>query len=108
MGLIILSRLVAPEPSPITYIAGRWGQINVVGYLGGKEGLVNPLQILQSHARVRGIAVGPTSSLKQLCKAFEHSTFRPIIDSQFGWLDHRQAFNHLSSTQHVGKIVLNL
>jgi len=94
-------------PQSLTSLAVG-GQINVVGYLGGKEGLVNPLQILQSHARVRGIAVGPTSSLKQLCKAFEHSTFRPIIDSQFGWLDHRQAFNHLSSTQHVGKIVLNL
>lgn len=84
------------------------GQINVIGYLGGKEGQINPLQILQSHARVRGIAAGPTSSLKQLCRALEYNSVTPVIDSQFGWMDYRQAFNRLVSTQHLGKIVLNI
>ena len=92
-------------PQSLTSLAVG-GQINVIGYLGGKDGQINPLQILQAHARVRGIAVGPASSLKQLCKAYEHNELRPVIDSHFEWMEFRQAFEHLNSTQHTGKIVL--
>ena len=84
------------------------GQINVIGYLGGKEGQINPLQILQAQARVRGIAAGPTSTLKQLCDAIEHTETTPIIDRQFDWTAYGQALEHLTSAQHLGKIVLNV
>ncbi len=84
------------------------GQINVIGYLGGKQGQINPLQILQAHARIRGIAVGPTSSLNLLCRALEGNQIRPIIDRQFDWVAYREAMDHLTSGQHLGKIVLTL
>ncbi|WP_295720502.1 NAD(P)-dependent alcohol dehydrogenase [uncultured Halovibrio sp.] len=84
------------------------GQINVIGYLGGKQGQINPLQILQAHARVRGIAAGPTSTLEHLCNAIEHNAVTPVIDREFDGMAYTQALNHLTSAQHVGKIVLNL
>ncbi|WP_218354243.1 zinc-dependent alcohol dehydrogenase family protein [Alteromonas lipotrueiana] len=82
------------------------GQINVVGYLGGKDGSINPLQILQAHATVRGIAVGPTSSLQALCNAIDANGLEPLIDREFQWQDYRQAFDYLASGNHLGKIVL--
>jgi len=83
------------------------GQINVIGYLGGKEGELNPLQILQAHATIRGIAAGPTSSLSALCQAIEHNDLKPIIDREYHWLDFKKAFSRLESGEHVGKVVLN-
>ena len=82
------------------------GQINVVGYLGGKEGQINPLQILQSHAVVRGIAVGPRSSLVQLCQATCAGLFQPYIHASYAWQDVAQAFTDLHSANHIGKLVL--
>ncbi|KAA8981924.1 zinc-binding dehydrogenase [Halospina sp. K52047b] len=76
--------------------------------VGGKEGQINPLQILQAHARVRGIAAGPTSTLEHLCNAIEHNAVTPVIDREFDGMAYTQALNHLTSAQHVGKIVLNL
>jgi NADPH:quinone reductase-like Zn-dependent oxidoreductase len=82
------------------------GQINVIGYVGGKQGSVNPLQILQAHALVRGIAAGPTSSLRALCKSIEANHLVPVIDSAYHWLDYKEALAHLQSGKHFGKIVL--
>lgn len=85
---------------------GVGGQINVVGYVGGKQGSINPLQILQAHARIRGIAAGPTSSLRALCRSIEANQLQPVIDSAYHWLDYKEAMAHLHSGQHLGKIVL--
>ncbi len=83
------------------------GQVNVVGYVGGKEGNLNPLQILQSHATVRGIAAGPASTLRALCQAIEANQLQPVIDSTYHWHEYKQALNHLAAGKHVGKIVLD-
>ncbi len=82
------------------------GQINIVGYLGGKDGSVNPLQILQAHATLRGIAVGPVSSLQALCHAIDANQLTPIIDCEFHWQQYQQAFDYMAAGKHLGKVVL--
>lgn len=82
------------------------GQVNVIGYLGGKNGEINPLLILQSQARVRGIAVGPVASLQHMCRAIEAAQVRPIIDRVFELNQVEQAFEYLAAGQHLGKVVL--
>jgi NADPH:quinone reductase-like Zn-dependent oxidoreductase len=84
------------------------GQINVIGYLGGKAGEINPLQILQTQARVRGIAVGPTSSVKSMCRAVEASRLEPVVDQVFQLEDIQPAFEHFASGKHFGKIVVSI
>jgi NADPH:quinone reductase-like Zn-dependent oxidoreductase len=83
------------------------GQINVIGYLGGKGGEINPLQVLQTQARVRGIAVGPRASAEAMCRAVESSALEPVLDRVFALDDIQSAFEHLVSGQHLGKIVLS-
>ena len=82
------------------------GQINIVGYLGGKDGSVNPLQILQAHATLRGIAVGPVSSLQALCHAIDANKLTPVIDREFHWQQYQQAFDYMAAGKHFGKVVL--
>lgn len=84
------------------------GQINVIGYLGGQQGEINPLLILQRNAHVRGIAVGPRNGFEAMNRAIEASGMRPLIDSRYDWSDFPQALRHLASGAHFGKVVLSL
>lgn len=84
------------------------GQVNVIGYLGGQQGEINPLLILQKNARVRGIAVGPRQSFEAMNRAITSSGMRPLIDSVYNWLDLPKALAHLQSGQHFGKVVLRI
>lgn len=82
------------------------GQVNVIGYLGGQQGEINPLLILQRNARVRGIAVGPRQSFEAMNRAISASAMRPLIDSVHDWLELPKALAHLQAGQHFGKVVL--
>jgi len=84
------------------------GQVNVIGYLGGQQGEINPLLILQKNARVRGIAVGPRQSFEAMNRAIESSGMRPLIDSVYDWLDLPNALAYLQSGRHFGKVVLRI
>lgn len=82
------------------------GQINVIGYVGGAEGMINPLDIFRRRATVRGIPVGSRQSFEALLRALVATGTRPVIDRVFAWTEARQALKHLESGHHVGKVVL--
>jgi NADPH:quinone reductase-like Zn-dependent oxidoreductase len=84
------------------------GQINVIGYLGGAEGLIDPLMVFRRRARVRGISVGSRQSFEAMNRAIEVNAMRPVIDSVFDWKDLGEALTRLHSGRHFGKIVLTL
>ncbi len=82
------------------------GQIHVIGYLGGMQGAVNPLDIFRRRARVWGTSVGSRASFEAMCRAIAVAKLRPVIDRVFAWTDAAEAFRHLASGSHIGKIVL--
>lgn len=82
------------------------GHIHVIGYLGGTEGAINPLDIFRKQATVRGIPVGSRAMLEALVAAFSRSQLRPVLDRTFHWTEVSQALRHLHSGKHFGKIVL--
>ena len=59
---------------------GLAGQINVIGYLGGKDGAVDPLLIFRKRARVRGISVGSRQSFEAMNRAIAANRLRPVVD----------------------------
>ncbi|WP_448952547.1 zinc-dependent alcohol dehydrogenase family protein [Labrys neptuniae] len=82
------------------------GQISVIGYLGGTEGLINPLDIFRRQVSVRGIPVGSRASFQAMVKAMEAGKIRPVIDRCFAWTEIAPALRHLETGAHFGKIVL--
>jgi NADPH:quinone reductase-like Zn-dependent oxidoreductase len=84
----------------------RGGQINVIGYLGGTDGAIDPLDIFRRQARVRGIPVGSRDSFETLVRAIEVNDIRPVIDREFAWTDTAQALAYLERGAHFGKVVL--
>lgn len=84
----------------------RGGQINVIGYLGGTEGAINPLDIFRRQIRVRGIPVGSRASFEAMARAITANQLRPVIDRSFPWTEAADALRHLESGAHFGKVVL--
>ena len=82
------------------------GQINMVGYIGSKEGAINPLEILYRRATVRGIPVGSRESFEAMNRAIEANTMRPVIDKVFPWTDAVAAIRYMQKGKHFGKIIL--
>jgi NADPH:quinone reductase-like Zn-dependent oxidoreductase len=82
------------------------GQINVVGYLGGREGKINPLDIFARRVTVRGIPVGSRASFENMNRAISANGLRPVIDRVFPWTKAVDALRYLESGAHFGKVVL--
>lgn len=53
------------------------GQINIVGYLGGMQGDLNPLMLLERQATLRGLQVGPRECFEQMNRAITAARSRP-------------------------------
>jgi NADPH:quinone reductase-like Zn-dependent oxidoreductase len=82
------------------------GQINMVGYIGSKQGAINPLEILYHRATVRGIPVGSRESFEAMNRAIEANNMHPVIDRVFPWTDAVAAIDYMREGKHFGKIVL--
>ncbi|MFM0167730.1 zinc-dependent alcohol dehydrogenase family protein [Paraburkholderia sediminicola] len=85
----------------------RGGQINVIGYLGGTEGVINPLDIFRRQVRVRGIPVGSRASFEAMNRAIAVNQLRPVIHRTYEWTDVGHALRDLESGAHFGKLVLH-
>jgi NADPH:quinone reductase-like Zn-dependent oxidoreductase len=82
------------------------GQINVIGYLGGTEGSINPLDIFRRQVRIRGIPVGSRASFEAMCRALEVNRLRPVIDRIYPWTEAVDALRYLEARHHFGKVCL--
>ncbi|HKI19151.1 MAG TPA: NAD(P)-dependent alcohol dehydrogenase, partial [Isosphaeraceae bacterium] len=83
------------------------GTIALIGILSG-VGDVNPLPILMKNIRVQGIFVGSRSMFAEMNRAIETNQLRPVIDRVFPFEQAIDAFKHLESGAHFGKVVVRI
>ncbi len=84
------------------------GHIYVIGVLAGKGQQIDPTPILAKAINVQGVYVGSRAMYQRMIAAIEANHLRPVIDSTFPLTQARQAFEHMQSASHYGKIVLDL
>jgi NADPH:quinone reductase-like Zn-dependent oxidoreductase len=82
------------------------GHIALIGVLTG--GQINPASIMRKSLNVDGIYVGSRSMFEAMNRAIAASGLRPVIDRQFGFEQAREAYHHMRSAAHFGKIVIAL
>ncbi|TGQ67644.1 NAD(P)-dependent alcohol dehydrogenase [Mesorhizobium sp. M00.F.Ca.ET.186.01.1.1] len=87
--------------------SARGAQINVIGYLGGNEGAINPLDIFRRQVQARGIPVGSRESFEAMNRALAVNRLRPVIHKVLPWREAAGAFHHLEHGSPFGKIVLD-
>ena len=91
---------------PRSFLATRLGgRIAVIGLLTGMATL-DPMPILRRNLRVQGLYVGSTEMFEAMNRAIAANGLKPVIDKVFPFAEARDAYRHLKSQQHFGKIVI--
>ncbi len=85
------------------------GTLSLIGVLSGATtGNVLLPFIVSRDVRLQGVTVGPRDAMEQMCKAIQDATLRPVIDCTFPFEDADQAYTHLKSGKHFGKVCIEI
>lgn len=84
------------------------GRIGLIGVLGGLTGDVDHTKILLKGIDVQGIYVGSREMFEAMNRAISLHQIKPIIDRVFPFNEVKEAYHHLQSGAHFGKIVIRL
>jgi NADPH:quinone reductase-like Zn-dependent oxidoreductase len=83
------------------------GHVAMIGVLTGPgEAGVTP--ILMKNVRVQGIYVGSRAMFEDMNRAISLHKLRPVVDRVFSFAEARDAYAHLASGGHFGKVVIRL
>lgn len=82
--------------------------ILVIGFLSGTEAPVDVLQIMEKRIRLQGNTTGPVSALRDVGAAIANHGIVPVVDQVFSWRDVSEAFRHVSTGGHFGKVAIKL
>ena len=84
------------------------GQVSLIGVLTGISGDVQIAPVLHKAITIRGIYVGSRTIFESMNRAIAQHKIEPIIDQVFSFDQALDAFRHLESAQHFGKIVIRI
>ena len=88
-------------------VEGMVAQIGVLSGATSAESLaLTP--ILHKQLRVQGIYVGSRAMFEQMNAAIADARLRPVVDQVFAFEQARDAFVHMQSAGHFGKIVIRV
>jgi len=84
------------------------GTISLIGMLTGFRGDVDLAGVLRRNIRVAGIYVGGIPQLAAVNRAVAAWQLHPVIDRSFAFGEAAQAYRHLASGAHFGKVVIEI
>lgn len=84
------------------------GRVALIGVLSGAECQLNVMHIFMRQITVRGILMESTDELRKLARALEAWKVHPHVDRVFPFGQAREAYEHLQSKQHIGKVVIEV
>jgi len=104
-GVDHVIELGGPGTLPQSIVAARvGGHISLIGTVTGGGGQVPTAAMMIKQIRLQGLIVGNRRQQRQMVKALEATTVRPIIDRTFGLEGLAEAFRYQESGNHFGKI----
>lgn len=83
------------------------GLVSLIGILSG-AGQIDPMPLLFKNARVQGIMVGSREMFEAMNRALTVNQVHPVIDKVFPFDQAREAYRHLESGAHFGKVCIAL
>jgi NADPH:quinone reductase-like Zn-dependent oxidoreductase len=86
------------------------GRIVIIGALAGAPGagLPNFPSIIGKNLTLRGIAEGSRAMLAAMVRAVDVSGMRAVIDREFAFDQAAEAYAHLKSGDHLGKVMIRM
>ena len=82
------------------------GSVAIIGGVSGFGGEINPATLLAGAKRLVGIYVGSRAMLEKLIRFADTSRLQPVVDRVFTFDQAREAYRHMASGSHFGKVVI--
>jgi NADPH:quinone reductase-like Zn-dependent oxidoreductase len=82
------------------------GVISMIGVLSGGGGNISLFPVLMKKLRIQGIYVGSREMFEAMDRAISLHQTRPVIDRVFPFVQAREAYHHLESGSHFGKVCI--
>lgn len=110
LGVDHVIEVGGPHTLPQSLVAARTGgHVAIIGAAGGFDIDNIPFAITQAkRLRLQGVTVGSRRDQLDMVRAIEANGIRPVIDSTFRLEHISDAFLHLESGTHFGKVVVTL
>ena len=85
------------------------GTLSMIGVLSGATfgDILLPF-IVTRNVRLQGITVGAHDGMVDMCRAIETHGLKPVVDKTFPLADAAEAFKHLQSGTHFGKVCVEI
>lgn len=82
------------------------GTISVIGGVSGFTTQTPLIDIIGRNALIRGIYVGNREMFEAMNRAITRHQMKPIVDREFAFAEAVEAYRHLQSGAHFGKVVI--
>ena len=108
-GVDVVVEVGGPGTLPQSIAAASvGGNISLIGVLTGWAGEVPTSEAMWKNVGIKGITVGSHDHQRDMTRALEAASFRPVIDSSFPLENISDAFKLQESQKHFGKICLTM
>ncbi len=84
------------------------GRVAVIGVLESADSQINVRDLLSHQVTVRGVFMESTQQLRALVQAVDAARIEPWVDRVFAFDQAREAYEHLQSQRHIGKVVVQV
>ncbi|RYD22064.1 MAG: NAD(P)-dependent alcohol dehydrogenase [Spirochaetia bacterium] len=84
------------------------GHVSLIGFVGGMEGALNPLALLTNGASLQPVGIGSRTQFEELVQLIDSNDIRPALDRVFPFSAFKDAFAHVASGNHFGKVVISV
>ncbi len=82
------------------------GRISVIGVLSGATAAVTLPLVVMRNLALQGVTVGSRDGFEAMVRAIAQAGLRPVIDKVFPFVEAPDAFRHLKSGTHFGKVCI--
>ena len=82
------------------------GQISLIGVLAGGASELSIVPVFMKNVRIQGLLVGSRQAFERMNRAIAQHELRPVVDRVFPFAEAREAFEHVRSGAHFGKVCI--
>lgn len=82
------------------------GHISLIGVLAGGASELSIVPVFMKNVRIQGLLVGSRKAFERMNRAIAQHELRPVVDRVFPFAEAREAFEHVRSGAHFGKVCI--
>jgi NADPH:quinone reductase-like Zn-dependent oxidoreductase len=110
LGVEHVVEVAGPSSIAQSFVAARTaGHVAIIGAVGGFAVDTMPFAVVQAkRLRLQAVTVGSRRDQTDMIRAIDAAGIRPVIDSVYPLADLADAFRHLQSGGHFGKVCIRI